>query len=104
MFYPEDVMKNRWDLFITFILILTCVITPIRIAFYEQDDLQWTIINYTIDFMFLLDIVFTFNSAIYDDDFHIIQDRSILAKEYFRGWFLIDTLAIFPFTPIAEAS
>lgn len=101
--YPEDSFKNNWDLFITFILIMTCIVTPIRIAFYESDDLKWTVINYTIDGLFFIDIIVSFSSAFYDEDFKIIDNRCIIAKEYFRGWFLIDLLSIFPFTPIAEA-
>ena len=31
--YPEDTFKSRWDLFLTFVLLGTCIITPYRIAF-----------------------------------------------------------------------
>lgn len=33
LFYPEDQYKIYWDLFITFILLASCLITPWRIAF-----------------------------------------------------------------------
>lgn len=36
--YPEYDFKNFWDLFIGFILIITCSVTPVHIAFYETDD------------------------------------------------------------------
>ena len=100
MLYPEDDFKNNWDLFITMILILTCIVTPVRIAFYEEDDVSWTIINYTIDFFFFIDIVVSFNSAFYDEDFRIVDSRRIISRDYVRGWFLIDLLSIFPFQPL----
>ena len=103
MLYPEDDFKNNWDLFITVILLLTCVVTPIRIAFYESDDVLWTAINYTIDFCFLVDMIVSFNSASYDEDFKILDNRARISCDYLKGWFLIDLLSIFPFTPIAEA-
>lgn len=84
-------------------MILTCIVTPVRIAFYESDDVQWQIINYTIDFLFFSDMVVSFNSAFYDEDFKIVDSRGIIAIGYLRGWFLIDLLSIFPFTPIAES-
>lgn len=84
-------------------MILTCIVTPVRIAFYESDDVQWQIINYTIDFLFFSDMVVSFNSAFYDEDFKIVDGRGIIAIGYLRGWFLIDLLSIFPFTPIAES-
>ena len=33
IFYPEDPLKNHWDIFITVVLIASCFITPYRIAF-----------------------------------------------------------------------
>ena len=77
--YPEDNFKNNWDLFITLILILTCIVTPIRIAFYESDDLEWQIINYMIDSFFFFDILVSFNSAFYDEDFKICDSRCIIS-------------------------
>ena len=53
--------------------------------------------------MFLIDIIVSYPTAFYDDDFKIVDDRCIIATEYIRGWFLIDLLSIFPFTLIAEA-
>ena len=36
--YPENKKKGVWDLFMTFILVLTCVMTPLSIAFNDLDD------------------------------------------------------------------
>ena len=75
MVYPEDQQKNNWDLFITIILIYTCVSTPARMAFVEVDTTGWAILKWTIDSLFLIDIVVIFNTAIQDDDFRTIDDR-----------------------------
>ena len=75
MVYPEDKFKEYWDAFVAIVLILTCFVTPIRIAFYSQDELIWVIINYTIDLIFLTDIIIIFNTAFYDEDFQIIDSR-----------------------------
>ena len=97
MFYPEDQFKANWDLFVTIILIFTCLSTPYRIAFIERDNTAWTVINYSIDSMFLIDIIFIFNSAYNDEDFRIVDDRKKIAKNYLNSWFTIDFLAIVPF-------
>jgi len=74
------------------------LLTPFRLAFGDlEDPLEWMIINYTIDICFLIDIIIIFNSAFYDGEFIVVEDRKIIAKEYLRGWFLIDLLAIIPF-------
>jgi hypothetical protein len=38
-----------------------------------------------------------FNTAFYNDDSEIIDDRKEIASSYARGWFSIDLLAIIPF-------
>lgn len=63
MFYPEDSDKANWDLFITLILVYTCVATPARIAFSTEDTVGWAIVRWLVDFLFLVDIIIIFNSA-----------------------------------------
>lgn len=38
--YPESKNKGMWDLFMTFILLLTCFVTPLDIAFSKSKDLD----------------------------------------------------------------
>ena len=104
MFYPEDRFKIRWDIFISLILIFTCIITPYRIAFFDQDSSGWAFANYFVDFMFLADILIIFNSAQSDEDYKIIDDRWEVAVIYFKTWFTIDLLAIIPFDLIVQST
>ena len=84
---------------------ITCFITPYRIAFgsiYEE-PLGWQLLSYTIDFLFLIDIFVIFNSAFYDEEFLIVEDRKVIAKAYLHSWFLVDLCAIIPFHVIITA-
>ena len=66
--YPENATKANWDLFMTFILILTCIISPVSIAFMEdEENLGWLITQYVIDFLFFVDIIVIFNTAYYNE-------------------------------------
>lgn len=47
--------------------------------------------------MFLMEIVFSFNTAFYSEDFEIIDSRKEIARNYLNGWFIIDLFAIIPF-------
>ena len=38
LLYPEDPAKENWDLFITLILLISCALTPYRIAFGEIEE------------------------------------------------------------------
>ena len=80
-----------------FVLIFSSVMSPYRLAFVEEDDTKWKIINAVVDSLFTADILVAFNSAYYDDDYIIVEDRMIIAKTYLKGWFFIDFGAIIPF-------
>ena len=70
MIYPEDFFKVYWDFFITVILFVTCLLTPLRIAFAPKDEgPTMIVITYAIDFAFLIDMLIIFNSADYDDEY-----------------------------------
>lgn len=60
---------------VTVILIFTCMVTPYRIAFVEKDDDIWSMINMSIDGLFLIDMILCFISAYYTDEFELIDDR-----------------------------
>lgn len=100
--YPEDKFKTIWDVWITIILLITCIILPLRIAFLNPHEttsnyFRWLIINSLLDLNFLLDMIFIFNSAFYDDYLKIIDNRGTIAKKYLTGWFTIDLVSIIPF-------
>lgn len=81
-----------------FLLFYTAFITPLRITFFEDDtSLSWTINDYFIDALFVIDITITFNSAFYTELHELIYSRRLVTINYFKTWFLLDILAIFPF-------
>tara|TARA_B110000285_G_C15000451_1_gene551158 strand:- start:293 stop:625 length:333 start_codon:yes stop_codon:yes gene_type:complete len=65
MFYPEDGSKANWDLFMTIVLVYTCVATPAQIAFPPEGGVKvgWKVVRWMVDFLFLMDIIVIFNSA-----------------------------------------
>lgn len=97
LIYPDDSFTSFWDIFIALVLIFSCTVTPYRLALVSEDTPNWVVTNVFIDIMFLLDIILIFNTAYYDEEFLIIQDRKTIALTYIRGWFPIDLVAIIPF-------
>ena len=87
----------------TFILILTCFFTPVNIAFnFAEENLSSLVINYLIDLFYFIDIFVIFNTARYDYLDELIDDRKLIALEYFKGWFTVDFLSIIPFDLIFD--
>lgn len=95
-------------------LVTTCMLTPIKLAFIEDDYKYinaWLTVEYFIDISFLFDIVLNFFTAFYIDEFIIEDDRAVniffksfqtIAKNYLTSWFAIDVIAIIPFEAIIK--
>ena len=77
---PDNDWKLNWDSFVTGLLLFSCLSTPVQIALYVDLNLTWQVINYAVDGFFLIDIIIIFNSATYDEDFILIDDRALLVK------------------------
>jgi hypothetical protein len=89
------------------ILLISCILTPYRIAFSENDveeTVGWQIVGYGIDVFFFIDIIVIMNSAFYDEEFQIVEDRVIIVKAYLVSWFAVDLLAILPFELILKGT
>jgi hypothetical protein len=69
-------------MFTTVVLIFSSFVIPYRMAFVtpEGETRTWNVINYLIDFTFGMDIIITFNTAFYDENYKIIEDRGKIAK------------------------
>jgi len=89
---------------ITVILLYSCIATPVQIALYDELDGVGKRLNQIVDSLFLIDIIIIFNSAIYDEDFEIVDNRQEIVKDYFKGWFFIDVFAIFPFEMVMPSN
>lgn len=50
------------------ILVTVGLFTPFRVCFVESESLEWIIIDYIYDFIFLVDICVNFISSYIDDD------------------------------------
>ena len=96
--YPEYMHKIIWDIFMSFILVLSCVLTPVDLAFPSIRDQNkgYDTFMYTIDFLFLCDILTTFISAFEDYDLKINDNLKDISTNYLKGWFVIEFISIFP--------
>lgn len=105
LFYPENRILNHWDLLMTMLLILSCLTTPMRVAFIlpgMQESQTWEVYGWIVDFLFFADILVIFHTAYQDEYLQTVDDRKLIAKRYLTGWFIIDFVAIFPFQQILE--
>jgi hypothetical protein len=96
--YPEDRFKNAWDLFMTIILLIACIMTPLDIAFtIKTDSIFDNKLSFVIDILFAIDILIIFNTTYYTNEMEIVDNREAITMNYLKGWFIIDILSIIPF-------
>lgn len=107
MIYPDNNKKDVWDLFMTIILLTSCVVTPYEIAF-ENDISEHIsgiqIFDWSMDILFLIDMIVIFNSAKYTEDYDIIDNRKVISCDYLKGWFTVDLVSCLPFDIMFEHS
>ena len=104
MFMPDDDFKQRWEIFISLVLIFIAISTPFRLAFSDSDNTGWSVMNYVVDFIFAFDIMMCFVSAYEDENEELVHDRCIIAKGYLKSWFFIDLVSIIPLDTILQTS
>ena len=78
LIHPKNKFLERWNIFISILLSISCMTTPLHLAFYDKSSfffnsdpenkgpLIWDIFNNVIDLLFLADIIVTFNTMIYN--------------------------------------
>lgn len=62
--FPENKYKQRWDIFIAFLLIITALYVPLRVSFIDEFSWYALVVDFLFDFCFALDMVLTFFTAI----------------------------------------
>lgn len=97
LIFPDMRLKQYWDLYVTLLVIFSCVITPWRLAFVESDDSYlWIIVDTLVDFFFVCDIFVNF-FTVYSNEYEDYEtNRKKIAVHYLKGWFLFDIVAILP--------
>ncbi|CAC5424198.1 KCNH7 [Mytilus coruscus] len=110
--------KAVWDWIVLILVLYTAVFTPYVVAFLLNEDEtrmrlnrnSWTrsqsdentkadplvLIDLIVDLMFIADIVINFRTT-YLHNGEVVIDAKKIAKNYVKGWFVIDTIAAIPF-------
>ena len=72
------------------------LVLPIRISFSESNNLYWEIIDFVIDFVFLVDLILKFFTPFYKG-YELVYSRKTIVLTYLKSYFIIDLISILPF-------
>jgi len=82
------------------IIIILSISVPYRIAFEDIAPPFWFYTDTALDFLFIIDMILNFFSAIENDHGEITVDRKKIALIYLKSWFFIDLTSSIPITLI----
>ncbi len=66
------------------------IVSPYRIAFYDEEGVIWEMFDISIIIIFGLDLIFCFLTAFYDNTDTLILSKKIIALHYIKTWFYQD--------------
>lgn len=100
--HPKATWKVSWDVLVAALIMFSIVSTPFRMGFSVETSNGWLICDLLVDAAFLLDILLTFRTMLYDSLNRLVRSPAVIARAYLRGFFIIDVLTTMPWEGIAR--
>ena len=99
---PDSRFSNMWSLLIAVLLIYTATYMPFKTCFVDESTTTDEIIDWTVDILFMVDILVNFMSAIENSDGTWIVSPKQIARIYIKSWFAFDLVSVIPFNLIEK--
>jgi hypothetical protein len=102
---PGSYWMQQWDHVMVLCLIFTALITPYEVAFsngmssFSKIDALF-VSNRLVDFLFLCDMVISFNLMYHDKGHVLVKSRKRIWRRYLCGWFSIDLITVLPYDAV----
>ncbi|KAL3668734.1 hypothetical protein V7S43_006029 [Phytophthora oleae] len=96
-------LRITWDIIIGFMVSLTAITVPFRIAFDVQDNLLFYASDRISDVLFVIDVALSFCTTYVDDTGVEIVDRFEIRRHYLKTAFFVDIVSTIPFDFVVEA-
>lgn len=93
---PDERFFIYWNLLMLMLYMVSYIMIPYALAFFDRENVGWIITDSIIDFIFLINIVLTFFEAYYDREYILIDKRKDIALHYLEFWFWVDLAATIP--------
>ena len=94
---PVSGFKTFWNFVIIVLLGYTATYMPYKTCFIDDSPMIAEAIDWSVDILFMVDIVINFLAATENSDGSWNTDPKIIARDYIRSWFALDFLSVFPF-------
>ena len=100
--HPENKLKRLWDIFIGILIIYSVISVTLSICFEIEPSFGDKMMEWIVDFIFLVDIFVVFNTAFLDDEGVLITANTLIAQNYFSKWFCLDLISCMPIDDLVQ--
>jgi len=104
LFIPKDRWVQVWQQTMHLMVLVSGFFAPLRYALLDPQDPTAGVLDSVIDVIFVLDILFTFNVAIWTPNGYIVTRLDIAKRYWWSGRFALDILATAPVDLIGETA
>ena len=73
---------------------------PYKTCFIDESSLLADAIDWSVDFLFMVDILINFLAATENSDGSWNTSPKLIARDYLRSWFTLDLLSVIPFSSL----
>ena len=84
------------------LVLYTSLFIPFSVCFIDEIASWYMGIDIFVDFCYFIDIILTFFSATESGHGKYETNKSVLAKNYLKGWFITDVLSSIPYQLIEK--
>lgn len=93
---PDSYFKTIWDFTILIITLYSILFSPIYLAFIIIENPIVTALEVGMDIIFIFDMVLNFFTPYYDAEEELVKNLTLIASNYFFGFFWADLVASIP--------
>lgn len=101
---PNSSFRKGWNSLIVALLLYTALVMPYRLAFMNDEEIGWFVVERIVDGLFFLDVILTCFTAVEDLNGTLITDLRLVFGRYLRSWLLLDLVACVPFSLLGDES
>ena len=93
---PDNRYLVYWKALIALVLVFVIITSPFEVSFDDTESENLVIIDYFIDFLFLVDLLLNCITAVYDLKKNLVFSQIKILSYYGKRWFLLDFIACLP--------
>jgi len=92
---PDSWLRTLWDFLLFLVTLSFAILGPLQLVYPQQGKIYQIYAGIFLTAIFAADMFLSFRTAYYNRG-ELVSDPKKIRRHYFKSWFLIDAVSIFP--------